>query len=286
MNKQPHFRIPLFCALLAAGAAAHAGVVVTTSGNTAMANISLSSGGHTYTADVTIAFNGAQNLNPTELNFSAQVIDPTDPGLLARLPACTNPALGCVTIDANFPLLITVEPLNLASGNLSFLNSYTFEVHTANLTYVPYSQYRLDKAPLTGAFDDVSTAIESGSVRARGSGGTFSQFLVVSDTRPSLVVEGLKEGALQNAIAGAALSGNLQNDLLGWLSNVHTEVGAGNYTAAISNLDQMIAEIQAHAGIDIANVWSSNHLLANDAGGMLSAAQTLRYTLARLQNGH
>jgi hypothetical protein len=271
---------------LSAVVPATAGVVVTTTGNTAIANISLSSGGRTYTADVTITFDGAQNLNPTELNLSAQLVNPSDPSLLARLPPCLLPLLGCVTIDPKFPMLVTVEPLSLGTGNLSFLNTYTFEVHTANLSYVPYSRYRLDKAPLTGAFADISTAIDSGSVRARGSGGTFSQFLVVSDTRPSLVVEATKELELEDAILVASLNSILQGDLLGLLGNVHAAVLLGNYTAAISSLDQMTNEIAAHAGVDIANVWSSNHLLANDAGNMLSAAQTLRFTLERLQDGH
>ena len=52
-----------------------------------------------------------------------------------------------------------------------------------------------------------------------------------------------------------------------------------------------IALLDARAG-DVADACVADldalpgFLLANDAGGMLSAAQTLRYTLARLQNGH
>jgi len=78
---------------LASACAADAGVVVSASGNTAIANISLASGSRTYTADVTLTFDGAQNLSPTELNLSAQLVDPSDPGLLARLPACILPVL-------------------------------------------------------------------------------------------------------------------------------------------------------------------------------------------------
>lgn len=266
---------------------ANAAVVVTASGNSATANISLASAGHTYAADVTITFSGAQNLSPAELNLSAQVIDPLDPGILARLPPCVLPLLlGCVTVDPNFPVLITVEPLNLGSGNLSFLNSYDFEVHTADLSYVPYSRYRLDKAPLTGAFSDISTAIESGSVRARGTGGSFSQFLVVADTRSSLAVEAEKVAQLQLRILSSVLTSALHNTLLGLLSNVTLAVAVGNYTVAIANVDQMIETIQAHAGVDLANVWSADRLVANDAGDLLSAAQTLRFTLVRLQDGH
>jgi hypothetical protein len=287
MHKRLLLKVRLLAtALLLMASAAQAGVVVSASGNTAIANISLSSGGHTYAATVTIDFTGAQNLNPTELNLSAQLVDPLDPGLLSRLPACILPVLGCVTIDPNFPVLVTVEPLNLGAGNLSFKNTYDFELHTANLVYVPYSRYRLFKAPVTGAFVDTTSAVESGSVRARGRGGTFSQFLVVADTRASLLVETGKELALTTRILASALSGNLLNTLLGLLGNVESAVAMHNYTLAISNLDQLINTIRANAGTSIANTWNPNHLMPNDAGEMLGLAQTLRFTLVLLQNGH
>jgi hypothetical protein len=273
-------------AWLALMSVAHAGVVVSASGNTAIADIALVSGNVTYSAQVTIAFDSAQNLNPTELNLSAQIVDPLDPALLSRLPACLNPLLGCVSIDPNFPMLITVEPLNLGAANLSFRNTYEFEVHTANLTYVPYSHYRLFKAPVNGVFADTTEAVQSGSVRARGRGGSFSQFLVVADTRPSLTVALQKSVVLQTRILSAALNNLLQLNLLGLLANVTTAITFGNYTLAIANLDRLMNTIQANAGINIANIWNSNHLTANDAGDMLGLAQTLRFTLVLLQNGH
>src|SRR5262249_46730797 len=207
---------------------------VTTSGNTAIADIALSSAGRTYTAQVTITFDAVQNLSPTELNLSAQLVDPLDPGLLSRLPLCVVPALGCATIDANFPMLITVEPLNLGAGNLNFINTYAFEVHTANLNYVPYSQYRLFKAPVNAAFNDTTDAVQSGSVRARGRGGSFSQFIVVADTRASLTVEVQKNLNLQARILASTLTSSVHDDLLGLLGNVTNAVAAHNYTLAIA----------------------------------------------------
>jgi len=271
---------------LAFASVAGADVVVSASGNSAVADITLTGSGVTYHAQVTVAFEAAQNLSPTELNLSAQIVDPLDPALLARLPACVNPLLGCVSVDPNFPVLISVEPLNLGGGNLSFRNTYEFEVHTASLAYVPYSRYRLFKAPVNGLFADTTDAIESGSVRARGREGGFSQFLVAMDTRPSLAVELQKNSALQARILTATLTGSLQSSLLGLLGNVSNAVAVSNYALAIGNVDQIINTVQTHAGVDIANTWNANHLLANDAGDMLGAAQTLRYSLVVLQSGH
>src|SRR5438045_5645528 len=139
-----------------AAVACHAGVIVMTSGNVATADISLSSGSSTYTAQVTITFDTVANLTPAELGLTANLIEPNDPVLLARLPPCVTPLLGCVTIDPNFPVMITVEPLNLpwlfASGfdpydppgaNLSFTNTYEVEVHTDAPSYGAWHLCRL-----------------------------------------------------------------------------------------------------------------------------------------------
>jgi hypothetical protein len=298
MNKRSQLALLLAIVLLSAPPAWASAVPVTISGNQALATISLNNGTTTYDADVTITFDTPVNLTADELNLTADIVNPNDPTLLSRL-GCTLPLLCQVTVDPAFPVMITVEPLNVpwlfhtgfesgetVYGNLSFQNAYDFEVHTADLTYVDGTHYRLFKAPLNQAFDDISSSITSGSVRANGRGGTFSQFLIVSDTRLSLTVELDKELALQDRIISAALADVLRTDLLGLLAEVQVDVLVTvDYAAAIANLDQLIAQIQGNAGTNIANVWSSDHTLVNDAGEMLSLAQTLRYTLVRLQNG-
>ena len=284
---------------------AWAQVTVTITGNQALAQISLPNGGGSIDADVTITFDSPVNLSADELNLTAQLVSPTDPALALRLPSCL---VACVTIDPAFPLLITVEPLDVpwlfrsgfesddpAAGDLQFLNTYEFEIHTAAIDCsatgagapCPTTTYRLFKAPVGGAFTDYTSEIVKGSVRARGRGGAFSQFLIVRDTRPTLVVELQKDLALQARILAAVLNSTLQGDLLGLLADVQIALLVNLDTvAAIAKLDALIAEIQANAGITIANRWTSDHSVVNDAGEMESLAQTLRYTLLRLQDGN
>ena len=297
MNQRLRARVLLTgMLLLGAVASVQAGVVVNTSGNQAIANIALSDGVNSYVADVTITFDNPVNLSPGELNLSAQLVD--SDSLAARLPTCLLPLLGCVTVDPAFPVLITVEPLNVpwlfvsgfeesgpTAGNLGFLNTYEFEVHTADLVYATPTPYRLFKAPVNGAFDDVTDDVLAGSVRARGRGGSFSQFIVVQDTRSSLAVELLKEVNLNTRILAATLDSVLSANLLNALASVQAAVALADYALAIVRLDQLIATVQTHAGVDIANAWSSDSSMTNDAGEILSLAQTLRYTLVRLQNG-
>ncbi|MEO7326234.1 MAG: DUF6689 family protein [Dokdonella sp.] len=288
--------VALSCAM--ACASAQAVVVVTVDGNVAHADISLDNGiGATYSAEVTITFDSTLNLDADSLNLTAQLVDPHDSALTARLPGCTllvDPP-NCMFVDPAFPMLITVEPpdsgwlfksgfdnAESGTGDLSFLNTYEFEIHTHDLVYTQNSPYRLFKAPIGGLFGDVTDDVLSGSVRTRGRGGAFSQFLIVSDTRLTMTVALGKIVALDTRILAASLSNLLRGDLLGLLNQVNVLVLV-DVGAAIEALDSLIAEINLHAGLDIANVWRSEHDVVNDAGEMLSLAQTLRFSLVRLQ---
>jgi hypothetical protein len=274
--------------------AATAGVVIDiTDSNTAVANISLTDAqSQTYNATVTITFDQAVNLSTDSLNLTAELIDPNNPP--ATLPAS-------VSVDPAFPMLISVEPpvalfMNSyeanqsGNGNLAFFNTYYFEVHTPDLACSSAtSDYRLYKAPHgSTTFADVSDDILSGSVRARGRGGAFSQFLVVRDDRsqflllvPIIAVEKLTDLSLR--LVAATLNGVLRGNLNALLVNVSAALAVLDYTLAIANLDEFIRQVTAAAGVDIANQWVAGGSLSNDAGELISLAQTLRFTLVMLQ---
>jgi hypothetical protein len=292
-------------AWLALPAPASAQVVVTVDGDTAHAAISLpGDNGATYDADVTIVFDTPQNLTPQALNLTAEVIDPDDidPRLRSDggLPN-NNCYLGfCPTIDPAFPVMITVEPLNLpwlfasgfdggdsGSGVFSFLNTYEIEVHTHDLAYVDGSPYRLFKAPVGGDFHDITNDVSPGSMRARGRGGAFSQFVVANDPRSSILL-GAQAVSLQKIleldtrILAAALADGLRLDLLDLLAEVNTLLLV-DLTGALAALDSLIDLVELDAGIDIANVWSADHSVVNDAGEIDELAQTLRFSMQRQQ---
>jgi hypothetical protein len=282
------YRWVLSLGVLAAPVHALAQVDVEIIGDTAYATISLDDGsGHVYSADVTIDFDSPLNLAAESLNLTAELVDPSDPALLARLPAG-------VSVDPDFPMLITVEPAlypwlfvnGFENGlpdpdGLSFRNSYQIEVHTHQLIYTPNSPYRLMKAPQGGAFADITEDVRNGSTRARGRGGAFSQFVVAQNNQPHLIVALAKVLALDTRLLGAVLSDPLRLELVGLLLQVQLAlvtplVGCLN---AIVPLDQFIDTVNQNAGINIANLWRAQGDLINDAGELESLAYTLRFSL-------
>jgi len=289
----------LACLLAVFGARqAAADVIVSVDGNVATAQILLEDGGgNYYQAEVTITFDSPLNLSAQSLNLTAELVNPDDPIVRSRLPLN-------LTIDPAFPMMITVEPPNIpwlftsgfdgnedGTGNLSFLNVYEIEIHTHDILYTDASPYRLIKAPVGGNFLDYTDDILPGSTRARGRDGAFSQFMIAKDSYTNgitmlLLVAVPKLLNLQLRVIAAALNDVLNLDLLGLLADIAVDLTilGLDITGAIEALDQFIAEVVANAGISIPNQWNAEHSVTNDAGEILGLAQSLRFTLVRLQS--
>ncbi len=274
-------RVGVALALFASARVVLADVVVSTSGNVATAQIDLpTASASQYSATVTITFDSVSNLTPGSLNLTAQIIS-TDTPINGLPPG--------VTVDPNFQVVVSVEPPvalfrnsfedgETGAGNLDFQNTYLFELHTSNLACTSStSPYRLYKAPHgSNTFADVTSDLFAGSVRARGRGGAFSQFIIVSDTQIPLLVAVEKAGLLLTRTVQAGITGPLLA-LVG--SIVADLVPIPNIPAAIAATTNFIGSVSAAAGITIANEWTAGGALTNDAGELLSLAQTLLFTL-------
>jgi hypothetical protein len=278
--------------------AALAQVIVTVNGNVAHADITLTSGMQSYEGEVTIFFDTPVNLTPTNLNLTAELVNPSD-------PAVTNRLLAGTSVDPAFPVMVTVEPLYVSDrifrsstevnetedGNLAFNNAYEMEIHTHELVYVPGTPYRVFKAPVGGSFFDITSDVTNGSVRGRGRTGGFSQFLLLKDTRPETTLLGLPTIALgklvdlQLRLVVAILNNVLRLELVGLLSNVNLALLSLNYAAALVQIDLFILRVDQEAGSSIPNVWRSERDLVNDAGDLDGAARSLRYSIQRLNGG-
>jgi hypothetical protein len=280
--------------------AASAQVNVEIIGDTAHATILLAdTQGNIYDAEVTIVFDSPLNLSAQSLGLSAELFDPADPAMTSRLPAG-------IAYTGAFPMVVTVEPPALdwifasafdgmedGTGALSFRNDYQLEIHTHNLAYQPGGPLRLLKAPLNGAFADVTEDVLNGSARARGRGGAFSQFVIGVDANNAglpliLAVIIPKTSALSLRLVSAVLGNLLRGQLVALLTNVLTAVTTAildpllGCTNALGPLDEFIASVRqsANAG-EIANLWRAQHDVVNDAGELESLAQTLRFSLLR-----
>ncbi len=246
-------------------------VMVTVSGNKAQVIIELPGN---ISADITLSFENAVGLTAENLGITAELIDVTNFNLLSRLPG------GLLnTIPVAFPVMITVEPL--ANRGLSFSGVVTFDIHTHNLEYTTNTPLRLFKAPLGGQFKDITMSTGSGSYRARGTTGKFSQFIITTDLRNRLTVANSKLNGLQNELFSAQME--IETTVYGLLSAKLTEIAsqiAGrNYASASTRLSEFNLLVEQASGEAIPNVWRSSRDVNNVAGELIAQANSLRYSL-------
>lgn len=225
-------------------------------------------------ADVTLAFDEVSGLSASSLGLSAQLVSLSDAALLARLPSVSLNQL-----DPQFPMLLTIEPPAL--GGLAFRN-VRVEVHTHALAYTTGSSYRLFKAPLGGTFVDITDEIAAGSVRARGTTGGFSQFLVLLDLRETSEVVAAKIAALRSRVA--TLPFTERQPFTARLDEVESSLASDDYAAALSAVDQISARALARAGTHLADEWRATRDADNQAGDLVAGAATLGFSIAYLRD--
>lgn len=247
-------------------------VSVTVSGNTA--NVRIGAIG-AVVADVTLSFDDASGLTPAALGISAEMVDISNPALLARLPD------GALTaIQSSFPLMITVEPPTL--GGLSQRRLVHVEVHTHALPYTAGSPLRLFKAQLGGQFRDITESILPGSVRTRGSTPGWSQFIVVADLRASRSVVAEKFAYLRSQLD--ALPASEADPLRAYLDVAETAVTNSQFADAMAALDSFTARVSARSGTAIPDLWRATRDTRNSAGELLSGASTLGFSIGFLRD--
>jgi hypothetical protein len=229
-------------------------------------------------ADLTLQFENAVGLTKESLGLSAELIDITSLDFIERLSDKIN-----ITPAAAFPMMITIEPK--ANSGFSFSGLASVDIHTHNLEYTAGTPLRFFKAPLNGEFKDITMTMGSGSYRARGSTGRFSQFVILADLRNPLVVVEQKIGDLQSALNefSPLINAVVYSDLLKDVNEINQLILTQDYNSASNKLNVFNQRINDNCGVNIPDVWRSSRDIRNVAGELMAYAKTLRFSL-RLVN--
>lgn len=259
-------------AALASSVAAAQTVDLSIDGNEAHAHIELVGA---VTADLTIRFEKVVGLSEQSLGLSVSQVDPLSPSLLGRLPNATE-----ITVPSGFPLMISIDPP--VAGGLSFEGVAEVEIYTTALHYSPTTPLRLFKSSNDEPFRDITDETAAGSYRVRGSGGQWSDFLILSDTRLlDQTIEDKFDG-LQDTLSDA--SGDLDSGTFGDLQLLVDDAYAAWLLDDVSGAVQKLVEFEAavrsaaDAGL-VPKVWRSAQDLDNFEGMLRARASTLRYSL-------
>lgn len=242
------------------------------SGNVVTAQIQLPGG---INADLSLTFEQPTGLDLSTLGLSAELASADQLATQGRLPSG-----GLVSLPSAFPVLLRVSPTGTSA--LAFHGIYSISLHTENLPYAVNTPLRLFKAPDGGPFKDITEATAPGSYRVRGSGGTFSEFLILADLRNLDAVINQKFNDLQAILDwnAQAIEPNVLSVLRNRLTEARAAFAGGDITTSKQKLRDFTDMVIGHSGSDIPDIWRANSNLVNVAGLLRSAAGTLTYSLS------
>ncbi len=243
-------------------------------GQTVTGRIALAGG---VEASLEISFEDAQNLTIPNLGLSAELVAPTDPDLLSRMP------LGAVvSIPGAFPVMLRFAPP--IGSTLSFRGVVSVEIYTHNLSYTAGTQLRLFSAQPGAIFEDVSAWMDSGSYRV---GAVHPEFyreqLIVLDTRMYQVVLAQQTEALEQTLENHV--GDIDSDVFLELENLldqaRTQISNDDVEDAQTTLSSLQQAVVANSGESIPDVWAAGEELSNVAGRLRSDIERLSHSLQR-----
>jgi hypothetical protein len=275
---------------LASDVVAQTPVRLTISGNEAEGSFELPGG---IVGDLSISFERVLGLNEDALDVSARLVDPLDSAILSRLPGPD------VSLPQAFSVLIRIEPT--PSSGLTFSGIVSVSLHTHNLVLAANSPLALYSGPVGGPLRDITRAVGLGSYRAGGSGGGFSEFMIVADARPIDTIIAEKFDVLEAQLAddlgrvtqeiSAITSDSARTRALGRVDTVselqrrssqaRTLYGTGATTSAIAEVTGLLDYMKIKSGFAIPDVWRAHDSRVNVVGLRRAAAETLRFSLVK-----
>lgn len=227
------------------------------------------------TLDITLAFEDVTNLSLSNAGLSVSVVNPLDSTILTRMPSSD------ISIPAEFPVMVLIEPPSAGPTTLAFDGLVEITLLTPNLPYYPGTRLRLFSAHAGGNFEDITRETSQGSYRVRGSGGTFSEFIIALDARDTDAIVDTKVAAIQSMLSGysAVIDTTVFAGLQSQLDSMELSWEKRSVADAISGLDSFKAAIVAASSTDIPNSWDAIGGPDNVAGILLAKADTLRFSL-------
>jgi hypothetical protein len=176
---------------------------------------------------------------------------------------------------------VTVEP-PLGCG-LSFANEVQIELTTADLEHQDFSPYRLMKGPIGGPFANITSAIEAGSIRARGRGGQFSELVIVADLSQDFGLDSTELlSDLADELDDPDIALTARSALEAQLAVVDSAFRSGQIGAARQALVEFEFDLRGFSGAGVPNAYAPDVGLSSEIGELLALSGALGFQLARL----
>ena len=243
---------------------------VSLNGNKLQAKLDVSS---SIAIDLVVEFENSIGLSAANLDISATLVTPTANTVLNRLSSTD------ISVLPTFPVIISISPK--ADSGFGFEGLASVEIYTKAVDYNAAMPARQFRSHANGEFEDITTMVSAGSIRARGTTGSFSDFMILLDERSSeqmldATFAQLNQLVNQNSdLITSVLATSIQTSLNALQSALFTT----DYAAALVVTDNLISLTENASNEQMSTVWRSSGDLVNMQGELLTRLKTLRYSL-------
>src|SRR5690554_5278703 len=228
-----------------------------------------------YHLQFAVSFAQAIGLNKSNVDVNVQTISANDYAILNRLPNRYQ-----TSVLENFPVMLSIKPKQ--DRGFAFSGEAEIEFYTTSIDFD--ENIRLFRSHDGGTFEDITHLIAPGSMRARGSSGTFSDFILLVDKRDSRDVSRDKAVELASFLNAHIheFESKFAGNVVALARNVENHVANGRHQAALSNLNALLRSVENANADQVPNIWRSSDDIANIQGEALSKGRSLRFTLNEL----
>ena len=223
--------------------------------------------------DLVVEFQKSIGLVTDNFNINATLVDVNSDTVINRLSSAG------IKVIPSFPVIISITPKT--NTGFGFEGLASVEIYTKSIDYNAAMPARIFRSHANGDFEDITSMVSAGSIRARGNTGSFSDFMILLDERSN--ADMIDDTFSQLNVLLNQHSNNISSILA---ITLQTSINAlqqallmSDYDTSLDVVEELIFIIENASGEQLSNVWRSSNDLVNMQGELLTRLRTLKYTL-------
>jgi hypothetical protein len=243
---------------------------VSINGNVLQAKLQVTS---TIEIDLVVEFEKSIGLSANNIEITASLID-TDSSFVTNRFNVND-----LKVIPSFPVIISISPK--VNSGFGFEGLASVEIYTKSIDYNVAMPARLFRSHDNGNFEDITSMVSAGSIRARGNTGSFSDFMILLDERSNTDMIEATFSQLSQLL-------NQHSDKISLVlgMSIQTSINSlqhallmTDFATALELTESLISITESATGDQMSNVWRSSNDVINMQGELLTRLKTLRFSL-------
>jgi hypothetical protein len=243
---------------------------VSINGNVLQAKLQVTS---TIEIDLVVEFEKSIGLSANNIEITASLIDIDSSFVTNRFN------VNDLKVIPSFPVIISISPK--VNSGFGFEGLASVEIYTKSIDYNVAMPARLFRSHDNGNFEDITSMVSAGSIRARGNTGSFSDFMILLDERSNTDMIEATFSQLSQLL-------NQHSDKISLVlgMSIQTSINSlqhallmTDFATALELTESLISITESATGDQMSNVWRSSNDVINMQGELLTRLKTLRFSL-------